>query len=586
MILPRWAPGAIAVVIGISGVSSSAQPALRRPAGIAAVDGKLLVANSGTGTISVIDPGRRRVLGEVEVGRSLGALEPLNDGQWLLATDPVTCELLLLERRGQTVSVAERVAVAPSPVAVRAAADGTACAVSSLWARRVTFFRLARAAEKLTLERGGSADLRIAPGEGLFSADSRSYLAADAFGGELCVVEVATGRVVRQLTIPGHNVRGLAVGPKGDDLLVTHQILNPEAGTTHGNVFWGELMGNTVRMVELAKLFGPGAAGDLGPAVAVDRGAHPLGRPGDAAGDPGAILVTPRGHTLVCLTGVGDVALQYPPNTPFTRIPTGRGPVALAATTDGREAYVANRFDDTVSVIDLDRRACVATVSLGPRREPTLAERGEQLFHDARLSLDGWYSCHSCHTDGHTNGLLSDGFADGTYGTPKRVPSLHGARDTAPWAWNGGQDSLEEQARRSLLVTMQGKEEQATADAIRAIAAYVRSLAPPPPVALARGDSDDGRAERGRLVFEKRGCGECHEPPAYTTNAVHDVGLADERGLRRFNPPSLRGVSQRAPYLHDGSAATLSDVLASGHPGDGAHDAGELRDLVSFLERL
>ena len=228
MILPRWAPGAIAVVLGISGVSSSAPPALRRPVAITVVDGKLLVANSGTGTISVIDTDQRRVLAEVEVGRSLGALEPLDGGRRLLATDPVACELLLLERRDQTVSVAERVAVAPSPVTVRAAADGTACAVSSLWARRVTFFRLARGEEKLALEPGGSADLRIAPREGLFSADSRSYLAVDAFGGELCVVEVATGRVVRRLTIPGHNVRGLAVGSKGDDLL--RRAPDPEPG--------------------------------------------------------------------------------------------------------------------------------------------------------------------------------------------------------------------------------------------------------------------------------------------------------------------------------------------------------------------
>jgi YVTN family beta-propeller protein len=339
-------------------------------------------------------------------------------------------------------------------------------------------------------------------------------------------------------------------------------------------------------MVELAKLFAPGH-GDLDRDAALERGTHPLGQPGNAAGDPGAMLVTPRGHTLVCLTGTGELGLQYPPNTPFTRIGVGRGPVALALSSDGREAYVANRFDDSISIVDLEERKCIATLSLGPRREPTLAERGEELFHDARLSLDGWYSCHSCHTDGHTNGLLNDGFADGTYGTPKRVPSLLGTGDTAPWAWNGGRESLEEQTRKSITVTMQGQEELATRETVEAIAAYLRSLRPPPAIATARGGAANDAVRGGRLIFESRRCGECHEAPALTSAAVYDVDLEDEKGWRRFNPPSLLGVSQRAPYLHDSSAATLREVLETrGHPRGAEYTSDELSDLVAFLESL
>ena len=48
-------------------------------------------------------------------------------------------------------------------------------------------------------------------------------------------------------------------------------------------------------------------------------------------------------------------------------------------------------------------------------------------------------SCHSCHTDGHTNGQLNDNLSDfKTFGAPKRVLSLLGKRDTMPLAWNGG----------------------------------------------------------------------------------------------------------------------------------------------------
>src|SRR2546429_167098 len=82
-------------------------------------------------------------------------------------------------------------------------------------------------------------------------------------------------------------------------------------------------------------------------------------------------------------------------------------------------------------------------IPLGPQPELSLAERGELLFYDARLSHDGWFSCHSCHTDGHSNGLLNDNLGDGSFGAPKRVLSLLGVRDTGPWAWNGTMPDLE-----------------------------------------------------------------------------------------------------------------------------------------------
>ena len=53
-----------------------------------------------------------------------------------------------------------------------------------------------------------------------------------------------------------------------------------------------------------------------------------------------------------------------------------------------------------------------------PAPEPDAVARGERLFHDARLSHDGWMSCHSCHVDGHTNGLVADTLGDGSYGAP------------------------------------------------------------------------------------------------------------------------------------------------------------------------
>ena len=89
-------------------------------------------------------------------------------------------------------------------------------------------------------------------------------------------------------------------------------------------------------------------------------------------------------------------------------------------------------LDDTVSVVDIATGQHLATIAWGPRRELTAAERGESLFYSAKLSHDGWMSCHSCHTDGHTNNLSSDTLGDGSYGAPKRVPSLFGVAATGP----------------------------------------------------------------------------------------------------------------------------------------------------------
>ena len=80
----------------------------------------------------------------------------------------------------------------------------------------------------------------------------------------------------------------------------------------------------------------------------------------------------------------------------------------------------------------------------------------------------------------------------------------------------------------------------------------------------------------------------CHIPPlTYTSHEAHDVGFADERGLRKFNPPSLRGVGQAGPYFHDGRAATLEDVFVRyRHQLDRELPKSELADLLAFLQSL
>jgi cytochrome c peroxidase len=246
-----------------------------------------------------------------------------------------------------------------------------------------------------------------------------------------------------------------------------------------------------------------------------------------------------------------------------------------------------NTFDDSLSLLDPQQGVVRRTVALGPHPKLTFQDRGELLFYDARLGRDGWLSCHSCHTDGHTNGRLADTLGDNTFGTPKRTLTLLNTRMTDPWGWNGGTKYLQDQVEKSLKETMHAP--AVAAEQVTDLVSFLHTLPPPPPLEPVTEDpADRAQVERGRRAFEERGCVRCHIPPlTYSSNGVHDVGFADERGLRAFNPPSLRGVGQGYRFLHDNRAATLEEVFTRYRHKVGADiPAEELADLLRFLRSL
>ena len=104
---------------------------------------------------------------------------------------------------------------------------------------------------------------------------------------------------------------------------------------------------------------------------------------------------------------------------------------------------------------------------------------------------------------------------------------------------------------------------------------------------MARGEVDEKAISRGRQVFSTHGCAECHRPSTFTSPETFDVGLQDATGLKEFNPPSLRGLSQRGPYFHDNRAATLRELIDK-HDHEGASSLLEpqKRDLLEFLNSL
>ena len=400
---------------------------------------------------------------------------------------------------------------------------------------------------------------------------------ADAFAGRLAVVDPKQGTLESVRTLPAHNIRGLAESPDGQTLVVAHQVLHRLARTSFEDVHWGSLLNNALRVVRLDQLLAPDPGADL------LKGSRQLdlGDPGNGAGDPSAAAFARDGHLVVALAGVDAIRIGTDPARLPVRTGVGRRPTALAISADSRAVYVANTLDDTISVVDLSTGLFRASIALGPTREPSAAERGESLFFDARLSHDGWMSCHSCHTDGHSSGQSSDTLGDGGFGAPKRVPSLLGVGATGPWGWLGGFERLEDQVRQSIASTMQGPKPSEAV--VSDLVAYLRTLEPAP----APQTGAAAAVERGRAVFRAQKCAECHAPPEYTSADPYDVGLVDEVGHRRFNPPSLRGVGRREPLLHDGRAATLDEVFRRyRHPRDTGLSDAEVADLVAFLKTL
>lgn len=530
----------------------------------------MVVGNRLSGSLSIVDLDTNKVVAEHPVARQIAQVRPLGD------RSPV--ELLVLDDRANRLL---KVVGLDGAVAVRTIGDAHSSGrlavcersrrvfLSARWQRQVTCVTLDDSFERV--ESTSAIVLPFAPREMLLVDNNQRLLIADAFGGRVAAVDLRAGfgkPVVHE--IAGHNIRGLALSPDGRQVHLAHQRMVPRALADYEELHWGRMLANGVRTVAADAFAEPGSSELPG-----WLDAH--GGIGGATGDPSAVLAGPDGLTVVAFSGVGEVAVRT--KDFVKRLPVGSHPIALAVS--GDRLFVANRFDDSVTEIDVAEGKPVRTISLGASTELTAVQRGERLFFDARLSHEGWMSCHSCHTDGHSSGLIVDTLGDGDYGAPKRVPSLLGTRGTGPWGWTGGMKTLADQVRQSVVTTMHGDalNDAQTSDLV----AYLNSLKTPPAVTLADADS----IRHGQRVFLSQRCVDCHATPALTSPAVFDVGLVDERHRRRFNPPTLRGVGQRHRYFHDGRAASLEDVVLNfRHQIDQPMTEADASALLAYLRSL
>jgi cytochrome c peroxidase len=425
-----------------------------------------------------------------------------------------------------------------------------------------------------------AVNLGMCGGELLLLPKHNLLMVTDAFGSNYRLLDRSTGQIVKREKVYGHNITGLASVHDESLVLFPHQLISETSQSVQNEITWGALMSNNLRWLQIDRL-----RDQSGHDIFRKGRFYPLGTNGDGCGDPSSLAVSTTGLLAVTLGGTNRVAIGKENEYYFRQIDVGYHPVSCQFSPDQQSLIVVNQFSDSLSIVRLSDDE-VFHLSLGKLRPPTSAERGEQAFFNSKLSHDGWMSCHSCHSQGHTSGQLNDNFTDHSYGTPKRILSLLGQAETAPYSWNGNISDLESQIAHSIHSTMAGDRE-VSVKTVADIANYIRSLPAPPGLRQAR-KSLTANHQAGGELFRSLGCMDCHRDRWLTSPQTYDVGLQDEAHEKMFNPPSLIGVSQRQDVLlHDGRAHSLRDLLENHvHELPHALSSDQIDLLVEYLESL
>jgi YVTN family beta-propeller protein len=264
-------------------------------------------------------------------------------------------------------------------------------------------------------------------------------------------------------------------------------------------------------------------------------------------------------------------------------------PRGLALSPDGKQLAVASYYSGEVLLLDPGSCRVIKTISLGPQPRPDAVRQGEFVFHDARHCFQHWLSCSTCHPDGRADGLNWDLVNDGI-GNPKNARSLVWSSRTPPVMSLGVRESMDEAVEKGFQFI---QFRQIDANDLAAVRAYLHSLEPEVSPFLVEGRLSE-KALWGKRLFEDAqvGCAHCHPAPLFTSLETHDVGTRHELDRTgRFDTPACVELWRTAPYLHDGSAVTLREMLTTmnrdGKHGKTSHLSPEEIDaLVEYLLSL
>ena len=496
-----------------------------------------------------------------------------------------------------------------APVGVAASPDGATVYVTLTGAGRLLRFDAATRAQT------GSLALGPTPRAIAVSANGSRVLVTRFLSpehrAEVWDVNAATFTLTRTLLIPklggddnrdstaggrgvANYLAAIAISPDGRHAWVAASKPNAERGILTGP---GDLdQDNTVRTI-VARL-------DLTTnlftrAIDIDNSDSASALGFSPLGD--YLLVTLQGNNELVVIDALMAAEAVGLGGFVTRLGTGAAPQAVCTDSATNRTFVNDFMSRGLTVLETDVLFRTGALSVASSEVSTVASEplpaqvatGKRLFYDAgdpRMSAEGYMSCATCHVDGGHDGRTWDftGRGEGL----RNTTTLHGRGGTAHGNvhWSGNFDEIQDfendirgafggsgfmtdadfAARGAPL----GSPKAGRSADLDALAAYVASLTTVPRSPTRNADgSMTAEALTGAARFSSLGCATCHAGARYTDSTVgsatlHDVGtLRTTSGQRLGGPltgidtPTLLGVWDTAPYLHDGSAATLDDVF-------------------------
>ncbi len=349
-------------------------------------------------------------------------------------------------------------------------------------------------------------------------------------------------------------------------------------------------------------------------------------------GLPADIVHTDDGKYFVASTSTNKVGVLNSDGMIQQRITVGEGPTGLAYDKNHSVVYVLNRFEESLSVIDLKTEKESTRVPIGFNPEPNNVRKGRQFLYDGSFSAHGDISCASCHRNAHNDGLAWDlgdptgklqpvksknfiGAGTLTFNLhpmkgPMITQSLRGIIGTEPLHWRGDRSKLSD--FNGAFVSLLGGPRQLTDQEMADFTSFVETLTyPPNPLQnLDRtypNPSSGPSAARGLQTFTLRTtdrgvftCNFCHTGnPGTGTNGLLIPGqvLLMPNGIPESQPikvPQLRGLYERIGrdssskkqlasfgFSHDGAVDNLFAFFKT--PNFTFSSDDEIRDLVQFV---
>lgn len=316
----------------------------------------------------------------------------------------------------------------------------------------------------------------------------------------------------------------------------------------------------------------------------------------DHAGDadrglgPSALAFDASGRLFVAFAGSSELAVlsDHTPTRWLDLSDRMFGPSGVAIA--GERVIVTSAIDGGALVIDARTLEIVRGQALAPSNDELLREQPESLR--VRLGERAFWestragaSCQSCHLGGATDGEAHN------IGGRVLAPTLdvRGLAGTAPFLRDGSYPHLGD------LHDVAELEYRGYRARIGDRRALLDAFLAAEPLPTSHAPRDVVREQRGLAVFFASGCDHCHAPPAFTTLARYPLHTVfpdhDGDAALSLDVPSLRNLRDQAPYLFDGRAATLGDVIgrengANRHGDTRALTDEERADLLFFLETL